>query len=144
MKAVVSDEERSRLLEHFYQEAVQEPMDYFSHDVNTFDDDAYWSFFDEFGYAGLGKFWRLVELLSAKKGHSYRVEDRRLAHEMYLTQDELSELIDGLLRHGLLDKELYEDGRISSKRVQANAEIYATKTAKARLGAEVANRKRIA
>lgn len=140
----MGEEEKAMLLEHLFQEALQEPMDYFSHDTDTFDDEALWQLFDLRGYEGLGKFWRLVELLSGRKGHVYRLNDRRLAHDLYLPADEVSQLLTDLVGFGLLDQEAYERGWVSSRRVQKNAERYAEKASKARLGSEITNRKRLA
>lgn len=135
-------EEKQQVYEALFQAALDEPMDYFPHDTNTFDDDSLWGFFEEKGYRGLGMFWRLVELLSQKKGHAYKKTDRRLAQALYLSAEECEELLESLVRHGLLDRGLYSDGFVSSCRVTRNAEGYAAKVAGARLGAEMTNRKK--
>ena len=81
-------EDKEQLLESLYLQALSEPMDYFPHDTNTFDDDAYWAFFQEQGYNGTGIYWQLVPLLTRKKGHSYKVGDKRLLNELYITEEQ--------------------------------------------------------
>lgn len=135
-------EDKEQLLESLYLQALNEPMDYFPHDTNTFDDDAYWAFFQEQGYNGTGIYWQLVPLLTRKKGHSYKVGDKRLLNELYITEEQWEPVCDSMVRHGLLNRALYKDGFIVSDRVQRNAERYARQTSKARLGAEMTNRKK--
>lgn len=134
--------EKEEMYQSLFQQAVDEPMEYFPHDTNTFDDDSLWGFFEEMGYRGLGMFWRLIELLSAKKGHAYRKDDRRLPQALYISAEECGSFLDSLSRHGLLDRPLYQDGYIASGRVQRNAEGYAAKVAGMRLGAAMTNRKK--
>ena len=132
------EEHRRRVRESLFQEALQEPMDYFSHDTDALNDDALYELFESRGYAGLGMFWRLIELLTRKRGHSYK-GCKLLSHEMYLSEDECSSFIAELASIGLVDAEMYGRGMISSKRVNHNAEKYANEISRARLGAALTN-----
>ena len=55
------------------------PMDYFPHDVASAHDMKLELVIDEFGMAGYGRWWRLLELLAAETGHKLEVGDERVA-----------------------------------------------------------------
>lgn len=134
------EQKRQHMREHLYQEALLEPMDYFSHDTDALSDDALFELFESQGFAGLGMFWTLIQLLTRKRGHAYRGY-RQLAHEMYLTESECAAFCEVLADLGLLDAEAFKNGSIVSRRVMRNAETYADKISRSRLGAALTNRR---
>lgn len=132
--------QRSMMRQKLFQEALLEPMDYFSHDTDALSDDALFELFEAQGFAGLGMFWTLIQLLTRKRGHAYKGY-RQLAHEMYLTESECAAFCEVLADLRLLDVEAFKNGSIVSKRVMRNAEQYADKISRQRLGAALTNQR---
>lgn len=138
----------------FFDEALDAPMDYVIHDTNASFDDKLRIAAADGGWAFYGMWWRLVELLTAKDGHCYDVSTERgwrfLALDMGnftpVSIDECKQFVTTLLDYGLLDGDSYREfGHVASRRVIRNAEGYAKKVAKAKLGSWKTNsRKRAA
>lgn len=138
----MTDEEQAAY-QAFYEQALDAPMDYIIHDTNASFDDALREAAADCGWGFYGMWWRLIELLTAKDGHCYDVSTERgwrfLACDMGnfcpVSVDEVKDLVDTLLTYGLLDRASFEEfGHIASRRVIKNADEYAKKVAKARLG----------
>lgn len=136
-------EEESAVYQSYYEEALSAPMDYVVHDTNASFDDKLREAAADGGWEFYGRWWRLVELLTAKDGHCYDVSTERgwrfLACDMGnfcpVSVAECKDLVDTLLEYGLLDRVSYEEHKhVVSRRVIRNADGYAKKVAKARLG----------
>lgn len=140
MVKLSQEEEAHRRIvrESLFQEALLEPMDYFSHDTDALSDDALFELFETQGFAGLGMFWTLIQLLTRKRGHAYKGM-RQLSHEMYLSESECAAFCEVLADLGLIDSEAYANGTVVSRRVMRNAEQYADKVSRSRLGAALTN-----
>lgn len=145
-----SEEERG-MWQQFYDEAVRLPMDYVMHDTDASYDDKLREAAADGGWAFYGMWWRLVELLTARDGHCYDVSSERgwmfLALDMsnfcMVSVDECKEFVQSLVAYGLLDRESFEKfHHVVSRRVIRNADEYAKKVAKARLGAWKTNAKK--
>lgn len=136
--ARMSDEQRANLFEKFLAEEVQRPLDYFAHDSNASSDPKLQRLRDDHGWAAIGRWWCLVELLSAAEGHIIDVSRpqqwTRLAHSLEMdTADEARAFIDWLLSVGLLDRDAMASGHVMSARVMRNAERFAEAAAKGRM-----------
>lgn len=132
-------------LERFMEEERGKPLAYFPHDADAFEDDSLYQLWEEEGYEGYGKWWRLCELLADRKGHGYPVRGGfgRLAYDMRLEVEECERFIRRLLALHLLSEESLEGaGMVRSKRMMANDEYAAEQRAKRRLGAAKTNAKR--
>lgn len=137
--------ERQEIYERLYMEALDEPLEFFIHDTDAFEDDALQDLFDEGGYDAVGKFWHLAELLARKKGHAYSVVKGygRLAYDMHMEPDEMERFIQDLYARDLIIRESLDEFKtVRSARIQRNAERSADGKAKARLGAEITHAKR--
>lgn len=143
--------EESVVWQQFYEEACRLPMDYVVHDTDASYDDKLREAAADGGWEFYGKWWRLVELLTARDGHCYDVSTERgwmfLALDMgnfrMVSVDECKDFIESLVSYGLLDRESYENyHHVTSRRVIRNADEYARKVAKARLGAWKTNNRK--
>lgn len=136
--ARMSDEERTNLFEKYMAEEVQRPLDYFAHDSNASADPKLQRLRDDHGWDAIGRWWCLVELLSAADGHIIDVSRpqqwRRLANAMeFETAESAEEFVSWLLSVGLLDQDAMGSGHLMSARVMRNAERVAEGIAKGRL-----------
>lgn len=121
-------ERYERAYEAAYQEHLQKPMEFFPHDSDAHRDDALRRLVMEHGMAFYGRWWLLVELLTAKKGHAYDVGDetgwRLLSMDMSalcpMGPGECREFVAELAGHGLLDAEMLGEGKVVSARVCRN------------------------
>lgn len=141
---------------HLYeQEALLDPMTYVPHDTNAHLDDAMRAIVtacdDPHDGLAMGyKYWCLMELLAARKGHLYDVSSERgwvfLAIDMstcgvVVTVDECREMVELFVGVGLLSKDVYEEAQhVVSERVCRNAERYAKSVADKKIGAWKTNR----
>lgn len=141
----MDEAEKRELYIRIHEEALNEPMDYFPHDSNAFEDDKLFAVFEQWGHAGIGLFWILAGLLHKKVGHVYDVSNGygRLAHDMYTDEDTCERFMATLDEVGLtVEGLLRERGKVSLQRAEKNAREYADKVAPARLGAAITNAKR--
>ena len=141
---------------HAYeQEALLEPMSYVPHDTNAHLDDAMRALItsctDPHEGLALGyKYWCLMELLAARKGHLYDVSTDRgwqfLSIDMstcgvVVSAYECRELVELLVGIGLLSKSCYTEAHhVLSDRICRNAERYAKGVADKKIGAWKTNR----
>lgn len=58
---------------------ASKPMDYFPHDVAAAHSVDLELVIDEFGMAGYGRWWRLLEILAAETGHRLELGNERVA-----------------------------------------------------------------
>lgn len=136
--ARMSDEERAALLERFTAEEVTRPLDYFPHDSNASADPKLQRLRDDHGWAAIGRWWALVELLSAAEGHLVDVSRpqqwRRLANALEFDDvDECQAFVAALLDVGLIDRDAARGGHVMSARVMRNAEKVAEGIARGRV-----------
>lgn len=136
--ARMTEEERAAAMERIVAEEVRRPLDYFAHDSNASDDPKLQRLRDECGWEAMGRFWRLVELLSAAEGHLVDVSRpqqwTRLAHALeYDGADAAREFVARLVDCGLVDRDALENGHVMSARVIRNAERVAEGIAKGRV-----------
>ena len=139
----------------FEQEALLEPMEYFPHDNNAHLDDAMRLVVTSCDSPSEGlamgyKYWCLMELLTARKGHLYDVSTdqgwRFLSIDMstcgvVVDVDQCKELVSLLLAAGLLSRAAYDEAHhVLSERVCHNAAQYAKRTADKKIGAWKTNR----
>ena len=134
----MTDEERAALYEKFVAEEVRRPLDYFAHDSNASADPKLQRLRDEHGWAAMGRWWTLVEVLSAAEGHLVDVSRpqqwRRLANALEFDDaGECREFVAWLLALGLLDRDAMEGGHVMSARVMKNAERAAEGIARGRM-----------
>ena len=106
--------------------ASQEPMAYFSHDSNAFDDDKCKRLIRRRGWDGYGRWWRLCEYMAAQKGHRIAFETEEDvsilagvlgfgqtgAFDEYVAIEDCKSFVACLLDIGLLERD--EDGRLLS------------------------------
>lgn len=136
--ARMTDEERAAALESIVAEEVRRPLDYFAHDANASDDPKLQRLRDDHGWEAMGRWWRVVELLSAAEGHLIDVSRpqqwRRLAYALEFDgADECAEFVGWLAECGLVDRDALHGGHVMSARVMRNAERVAEGIAKGRL-----------
>ncbi len=139
----------------YEQEALLEPMTYVPHDTNAHLDDAMRAIVTacDSPHDGLAmgyKYWCLMELLAARKGHLYDVSTERgwqfLSIDMstcgvVVSVEECMELVGLLVSVGLLAADVFtESHHVVSERVCRNAERYAKSVADKRIGAWKTNR----
>lgn len=140
MTGRMTPEERANLLEKLTAEEVSRPLDYFAHDANASDDPKLQRLRDEHGWDAMGRWWRVVELLSAAEGHLIDVSRpqqwRRLAYALELEgADDAAEFVGWLVECGLVDRDALRGGHVMSARVMRNAERVANDVAKRKLAA---------
>lgn len=112
-----------------------EPMMYFSHDSNAAADIKCQRLIKRMGYAGYGRWWRLCEHMASVKGHSIPFvtdEDKLILGDIlgfdagnfdeFITIDETTGFIDGLLNIGLLTKN--EKGELFNNRMMENSQYF--------------------
>lgn len=133
------EEDRARAYQRYYEDALGEPMDWVRHDSNARTDEALEALRDELGFEGYGRWWLLVELLSARKGHGYDIGRphgwEHLAHDMEWEVEPTKGFVRWLLDHSLLSRESFEAfDYVRSERIMRNAEEYAESVAAKRLG----------
>lgn len=139
------DEARRAKYEELYDEEVLRPMDFFPHDCNASDDPKLQRLRDEHGWEAMGRWWRIVEAMSAAQGHyldvSREAQWARLAATLELEgADRAREFVGWLAECGLVDREALGNNHVMSARVIRNAEYVARRVASRRLGAWVTNR----
>lgn len=139
--------------DQFLDEARREPVKYFKHDVNAHDDEALYRFAYENGMAYYGLYWLLVELLTARRGHSYDVSDaagwRRMAVDMSalcdMSVDECKKFVGALDKAHLISHEhLAECQKVAIKRINADSEAYAESVVAHRMGSWKTNKSKAA
>lgn len=138
----VSEEERAAVLERLVADEVRKPMEYFFHDCNAHRDAKLEQLRDDHGMAALGRWWILVELLSAAEGHLITVQRpqqwRRLANELECeSTEECREFVGWLVECRLIDAEALANDHVMSARVMRNAERMAESAAKRKIGGAV-------
>ena len=124
-------------------ETMTKPLDYVRHDANARCDEALRRATAEHGMGFLGSWWVLVELLCSKSEHEYDVRDATgwaiLALDMSTcgrlwTTDECKDFCEQLAGYGLIERELYDMGRIVNDRICREVEKYARAVAGKSLG----------
>ena len=150
-----SQEDREATMEayeRFLEEARREPIKYVKHDSKAHDDEALYRLVNAHGMEWYGWYWLLVELLAARKDHSYDVSDdagwRRLARDMScmvdIDVDEVKLLVMELAHLDLVSRDhLSEMKKVKIIRICVDAEKYAEEVAKKKLGAWKTNRRRM-
>ena len=133
------EKEKAEAYQRYYEEALGEPLDWVRHDSNARTDDALEALRDELGFDGYGRWWLLVELLSARKGHGYDIGRahgwEHLARDMEWEVEPTKTFVAWLLDHGLLSRESFEAfDMVRSERIMRNAHEYAEGVAAKRLG----------
>lgn len=126
--------------------ASQEPMAYFSHDSNAFDDEKCKRLIRRRGWDGYGRWWRLCEYMAAQKGHRIAFETEEDvsilagvlgfgqtgAFDEYVAIEDCKSFVACLLDIGLLERD--EDGRLLSMRMLKNALYFGRQRANGRKG----------
>lgn len=154
----LSDEELAEINEQYHvyeQEALLEPMSFVPHDTDAHLDDAMRAVVTavpdhDAGLAMGYKYWCLMELLAARKGHMYDVSTEQgwtfLSIDMstcgvVVGVEECRSLVETLAGVGLLSQDVYrESGRVMSERVCRNAQRFAKGIADKKIGAWKTNR----
>lgn len=126
-------------------ELAAEPMMYFPHDSNASADIKCQRLIRRRGYDGYGRWWRLCELMAATKGHSvpFKTEEDKLIlgdvlgyklneFEEYLTIEETTAFVNGLLEIGLLQQD--ENGDLFNERMVENSMYFGKQRANGRKG----------
>ena len=153
MKGVETDERDERdVYQEFWNEAYEEPLDWFKHYTNAHESDALRRGILAKGMEWYGKWWAFVEAISRRRRHVYDVSDevgwRLLTLDLsacgwQLTVDDAKEFIGELYESDLIDRECFDESSlVMSERVLSNADEYANNVAKGRLGAWKTNRSR--
>lgn len=126
--------------------ASQEPMAYFSHDSNAFDDDKCKRLIRRRGWDGYGRWWRLCEYMAAQKGHRIAFETEEDvsilagvlgfgqtgAFDEYVAIEDCKSFVACLLDIGLLERD--EDGRLLNMRMLKNALYFGRQRVNGRKG----------
>ena len=109
-----------------------QPMAFFYHDVSASRDIKLKKLRKRRGMAGIGYWWVLCEYLAFVSSHIagfQHFEDKQnLAEEIFMTVEEAEDFLKELAELGLINKELFENGKVSSDRMCANAQYRAKKS----------------
>lgn len=140
-----TDKERQAMLEGLVAEELRKPMAYFFHDSNARSDPKLELLRDEHGWAAMGRYWALVELLAEADSHLIEVRRpqqwKRLANALEFEDvAEAREFVGWLEAVGLIDREALAGGHVMSARLHRNAEKMAEGIARKRLGGVMTNR----
>lgn len=145
-----NDDEREQF-QRFHDEFATKPLDYVRHDADARKDESLRRAVAEHGMGFLGAWWVLVELLCSKDNHRYDVTDHTgwqlFALDMSTcgrmwTVDECRDFCDQLAEYGLIDRELYDRGKVVNNRVCREVDAYANAAAGKKLGNWKTNRGR--
>lgn len=138
--------------EEFLAEEIRKPLKYVMHDANAHDDPKLQDLRDDHGFAALGRWWLLVELLAGRVDHCYDVSRahgwERLAHDLEFGRspeavEECRGFIAALLGLGLLERSSYSEfEHIRSARIDRNAAAVAEEIAGKRYAVWCRERKR--
>lgn len=144
--------EEAQAYERFLDEAQSEPVKYIKHDTQAHDDEALYRLANTYGMAYYGLYWLLVELLTGRRHHYYDVGDeagwRRLTSDMGclcdMSQEECMTFVKRLYDADLINRQWFDEmHRVSIKRINADAFVYAETVATKKLGAWKTNRRRL-
>ena len=111
-------------------------MRFFTHEINSRNDDRIFELIDIHGLGGYGFFWVILEELYGSEETGFQVEAtniwmKRLARSLNLTDDRtIIRYFDTLADLGLIDKQLWHERIIYSKGVMERADSYMEKKAK--------------
>lgn len=125
---------------------AQEPMSFFPHDANAFQDVKCQRLMHRRGWEGYGRWWRLCEYMAATKGHriAFETEEDALilagvlgfgasgAFDDYVAIEGCRAFVSELLDIGLLER--CEDGFLKNSRMQNNAVYFGKQRANGRKG----------
>lgn len=132
--------------ESAFQDALMEPMEYFSHDVTARNDVKLYKLVKRLGREAKATYWDLVELLHSTKGHVVNVGEGYgwIAHELWMDETDCEGFVQALADLSLIEGEPYSRGFVSMARVWENAEKYAKNKASMKASAAVTNMRRSA
>lgn len=125
---------------------AQEPMAFFPHDANAFQDVKCQRLIHRRGWDGYGRWWRLCEYMASTKGHriAFDTEEDALilsgvlgfvsghAFNEIIAIDDCRSYIEELLDIGLLERD--SDGFLKNSRMQNNAVYFGKQRANGRKG----------
>lgn len=125
---------------------AQEPMRFFPHDANAFQDVKCQRLVHRRGFEGYGRWWRLCEYMAATKGHriAFETEEDALilagvlgfgsagAFDEYVAIDGCKSFVAELLDIGLLERD--GEGFLKNSRMQNNAVYFGKQRANGRKG----------
>ncbi len=124
-------EEQVAKRNQLYYEELAKPLRYVSHDCNAHDDPKLQDLRDDHGFAALGRWWLLVELLGGREGHRYDLARpngwRRLSQDLEFGRneqavEECKEFVDVLFELDLVNRELFANAcTLASDRIDRNA-----------------------
>lgn len=111
-------------------------MRFFTHEINSRNDDRVFELIDIHGLGGYGFFWVILEELYGSEETGFQIEAtniwmKRLARSLNLTDDRtIIRYFDTLADLGLIDKQLWHERIIYSQGVMDRADAYMEKKAK--------------
>lgn len=111
-------------------------MRFFTHEINSRNDDRVFELIDIHGLGGYGFFWVILEELYGSEDTGFQIEAtniwmKRLARSLNLTDDRtIIRYFDTLADLGLIDKQLWHERIIYSQGVMDRADAYMEKKAK--------------
>lgn len=134
-------------LEQLRSEEANEPMRWFPHDTDAFEDPKVRRLVRRFGYAGYGMWWRICELMGRAEGHGLDVSSdgawEDLAYDMRVGVPECREFVSALVELGLVSRDSLEGfGAVRSERLQREAMRFVKTRAYQRLAGEITARNR--
>lgn len=140
-------QEELERLEQLRLEEANEPMRWFPHDTDAFDDPKIRKLMRRFGYAGYGMWWRVCELMGKAEGHGLEVSGDDswddLAYDMRVSVPECREFVSALVELGLISRDSFEGfGTVRSERLQKEAMRFVKTRAYQRLAGEITARNR--
>lgn len=148
-KVTLDGDEREQF-QRFYEEFLAKPLDYVRHDANARLDESLRRGVVDHGLEFSGRWWVLVECLSAKHGHRYDVSDetgwRILALDLSTCGvpwgvDECKEFVGQLASLGLVNAELLDERHVvCNDRLCREVDGYATAAAGKKLGSWKTNK----
>lgn len=132
--------ERQALYDDTLQEEAVKPLKWVSHDTDAHNDDGLRRLRMRHGWEAIGRWWHLVELLAARRGHCYDVSTdegwEMLAEDMLCDADGARELVGWLSELGLIESEMLEgEGVVRSERIERVAWKAAESVASGKVGA---------
>lgn len=145
-------EERRERYDAFVAEAFKKPLPYLKFETDAMLDPKLYDLRCELGWAGAGLYVALALALGRIEGHVFAFEDKATGRDRWpllaslmgpdVGVDELKELAETMYARDLLDRELYDEGRIAIEHITDNAYEAAEFVAKRRLGGTVGGRSR--
>lgn len=138
------DERERQVYEGYFDDAFDEPLDYFRHDTDAHRDSSLRRLVMERGKAAGYDYWVLVECVAAIEGHAYFVRDddgwTMLALDMSasgcpMAVEECREFVNALATYGLVSADMLCDGKVMIERTSKEAARWATAKASKQLAA---------